>query len=143
MAAINILMVALTLGLRLTRPANRRRLEARSARFEAALDDLILTGNADPVLLRPSGRDMDLLATKMVEYLALLRGEQREKLADLAERTGLVRRFFHRLRARNRWRKAQAAESLGYFGGPDAARPIASLLSYDDETVRAVAARAL
>lgn len=143
MVALNIFMILLTLGLKMARTARRRNLDVRSARFEAALNDLILTGEADPVLLHPNGRDLDLLATKMIEYLALLRGEQRERLADLAERAGLVRRFFWRLGSRNRWRKAQAAESLGYFGGPEAAGPVADLLSYDDETVRAVAARAL
>lgn len=79
----------------------------------------------------------------MVEYLALLRGEQRERLVGLAERAGLVRRVFSRLGSRNRSRKAQATESVGYFGGPAASGPLAGLLSYDDETVRAVAARAL
>ena len=143
MAILNVFMVVLTLGLKAARTVNRRGLEARSARFEAALDDLILTGNTNPILLRPNGRDIDLLATKMIEYLSLLRGEQRDHLVNLAEEAGLVRKFFWRLRSRNRWRKAQAAESLGHFGGPKAVGPIASLLSYEDETVRAVAARAL
>ena len=143
MALLNAAMIVLTLGLKVARTAHQRRLRASSERFEAALNDLILTGSADDVLLRPNRRDMDLLATKMVEYLSLLRGEQRARLADLAERAGLVRKFFYRLRSRNRWRKAQAAESLGYFGGPEAVGPVSSLLSYDDETVRAVAARAL
>ncbi len=143
MAVLNVLLVVLTLGLKTVRIVNRRGLEARSGEFEAALNDLILTGNAAPILLRPKGRDMDLLATKMVEYLSLLRGEQRERLVGLAEDAGLVRDFFRRLRSHNRWRKAQAVESLGYFGGPEAVPHIAALLSYEDETVRAVAARAL
>lgn len=143
MVALNVVMILLTLGLKTARIVRRRDLKARSGRFEAALNDLILTGEADPVLLRPGGRDLDLLATKMVEYLALLRGEQRERLVGLAEESGLVRRFFWRLGSRNRWRKAQAAESLGYFGGPEAVGPVAGLLTYEDETVRAVAARAL
>jgi HEAT repeat protein len=143
MAILNVFMVVLTLGLKTVRIVNRRNLEARSGELEAALDDLILTGDAAPILLRPKGRDMDLLATKMVEYLALLSGEQRERLVGLAEEAGLVGDFFRRLRSRNRWRKAQAAESLGYFGGPAAVPPIADLLAYEDETVRAVAARAL
>jgi HEAT repeat protein len=143
MAIFNVLMVVLTLGLKLARDVNRRSLEAKSVRFEAALNDLILTGDTDPILLHPNRRDMDLLATKMIEYLSLLRGEQRERLTVLADRAGLVQKFFWRLGSRNRWRKAQAAESLGYFGGPEAARPVASLLSYQDETGRAGAARAL
>ena len=129
MAILNVFMVVLTLGLKAARTVNRRGIEARSARFEAALGDLILTGDTDPILLRPNGRDMDLLSTKMIEYLSLLRGEQRGRLVDLAEEAGLVRKFFWRLRSRNRWRKAQAAESLGHFGGPKAVGPIALLLS--------------
>lgn len=143
MVALNVLMILLTLGLKTARTVRRRDLETRAVRFEAALNDLILTGQTDPVLLRPNRRDLDLLATKMVEYLALLRGEQRDRLVELAERAGLVRKFFWRLGSQNRWRKAQAAESLGYFGGSEAAGPVAGLLTYDDETVRAVAARAL
>ena len=143
MGALNVLMVLLTLGVKTARTIKQRELEARSATLEAALDELLLTGNAGPELLNLKGRDMDLLAARLIEYLTLLTGSQRERLIGLAEEAGLVRRFFWRLRSRNRWRKAQAAEGLGYLGGPAAVPQITQLLSYEDETVRAVAARAL
>lgn len=143
MGVLNVFMVLLTLGVKMVRTIKQRGLEARSARLEAALDDLLLTENAGSELLHLKGRDMDLLAVKLIEYLTLLTGSQRERLIELAEEAGLVRRFFWRLRSRNRWRKAQAAEGLGYLGGPKAVPQLTQLLSYEDETVRAVAARAL
>ncbi|WP_228282444.1 HEAT repeat domain-containing protein [Rubrobacter tropicus] len=143
MGVLNVLMVLLTLGVKMSRTVKQRGLEARAATLEAALDESLLTGRADPELLNLKGRDMDLLAARLIEYLTLLTGSQRERLIELAREAGLVRRFFWRLRSRNRWRKAQAAEGLGYLGGPEAVPQITQLLSYEDETVRAVAARAL
>jgi HEAT repeat protein len=143
MGVLNVLMVLLTIGVKTARTVKERGLEARSARLEAALDELLLTGDVGPELLHLKGRDMDLLASRLIEYLTLLSGSQRERLIGLAGEAGLVDRFFWRLRSRNRWRKAQAAEGLGYLGGPEAVPHVAPLLSYDDETVRAVAARAL
>ena len=143
MGVLNVLMILLTLGVKMARNARKRGLEARSTELEAALDELLVTGDAGRELLNLNGRDMDLLAAKLVEYLTILSGSQHERLVRLAEEAGLVKRFFLRLRSRNRWRKAQAAEGLGYLGGPEAVPPMTALLSYEDETVRAVAARAL
>src|SRR5690606_16196038 len=56
---------------------------------------------------------------------------------------GLVDRYLAELSSRNRWRRARAAENLGYLGGPEVVGPLSGLLSDGDETVRAVAARAL
>jgi HEAT repeat protein len=72
-----------------------------------------------------------------------LSGAEKERLVRLADETGLVKNYFARLGSDNRWRKARAAENLGYFGGQEAVAPLAALLSNPDETVRAVAARAL
>jgi len=79
----------------------------------------------------------------MVEYLSVLSGTEKDRLVALAEEAGLVRSYFARLNSRHRWRKARAAENLGYFGGPAAVPRLTELLGHPDETVRAVGARAL
>ena len=143
MIVMNVVLVALTLGVKLVRSVNERTTESKRNRLESALDESLATGELHPDLRHLGDGETDLLAILMVEYLSVLRGAERERLVRLAEESGLVRTYFSRLRARNRWRKARAAENLGYFGGPEAVGPLTELLSYPDETVRAVAARAL
>jgi HEAT repeat protein len=143
MVVLNVMIVALTLGVKFMRSVRERRTKSRLQRLEAALDSSLATGEIHPDLQRLDDRDTDLLAILMIDYLSVLRGAERERLAGLAEESGLVSKYFSRLRARNRWRKARAAENLGYFGGPEAVAPLTGLLSHPDETVRAVAGRAL
>lgn len=61
----------------------------------------------------------------------------------MAEEAGLVDRCLKDLNSPGRRRKAQAAQGLGYFGGPRAVAPLTKLLRHHDETLRATAARAL
>jgi HEAT repeat protein len=61
----------------------------------------------------------------------------------VAEEAGLVDRCLKDLNSPGRRRKAQAAQGLGYFGGPRAVAPLTKLLRHHDETLRATAARAL
>ncbi len=143
MVVLNVVLVTLTLGTKVVRSVRERTTKSRMNRLESALDESLVSGEVHPGLLRLGDRDMDLLALLMIDYLSMLRGAQREWLVALAEEAGLVMRYFMRLRASNRWRKARAAENLGYFGGPEAVAPLTELLSHPDETVRAVAARAL
>jgi HEAT repeat protein len=143
MVVLNVMLVALTIGVKFMRSVRERRTKSRLQRLESALDSSLATGEIHPDLQRLDDRDTDLLAILMIDYLSVLRGAERERLAALAEESGLVRKYFSRLRARNRWRKARAAENLGYFGGPGAVGPLTELLSHPDEIVRAVAARAL
>ena len=96
----------------------------------------------DSRLYRIDRRDTELLAILMVDHLSVLRGTERERLVEFAQEIGLVGRYFVWLNAHNRWRKARAAENLGYSAGPRR-WPIERLLSHPDETVRAVSARAL
>jgi HEAT repeat protein len=143
MMVLNVVLVALTFGVKVARSVGQRRTKSRLQRLESALDSSLATGEIHPDLQRLDDRDTDLLAILMIDYLSVLRGAERERLAGLAEESGLVSKCFSRLRARNRWRKARAAENLGYFGGPEAVAPLTGLLSHPDETVRAVAGRAL
>jgi HEAT repeat protein len=95
--------------------------------------------------LQDLGRaDSDVLTALMVDYLSLLlRGVGRDRLVQLAEEVGLVDRCLKDLNSWGRRRRAQAAQGLGYFGGPRAVGPLTKLLGHRDETLRAVAARAL
>ena len=143
MAALNVLMIAFTLGVKGLRAVHRRRTQAKVQRLDDALAESLATGEVHPGLLGLGNRDLDLLAVMMIEYLSLLRGTERDRLVRLAQETGLVERSIGALGARGRWRKARAAENLGYFGGPEAVGPIVQLFGHRDETLRAVAARAL
>ncbi len=143
MMGLNVVVVAVTFGVKAARSIEKRRTKAKIGRLEWALDESLASGEVHPVLRHLSDRDMDLMATMMVEHLALVLGDQRERLVRLAEEAGLVRRYLGRLRSRGRWTKARAAENLGYFGGPEATAQLADLLRHRDETLRAVAARAL
>lgn len=140
---LSVTLVVLTLGVKTLRSLRRLRTKRKIRRLEIALDDSLTTGRVHHDLRRLDRRDAELLTVLMIEYLSVLRGTEREHLVELAEDLGLVRRYFAWLGARNRWRRARAAENLGYFGGPDAVAPLTGLLSHPDETVRAVAARAL
>lgn len=143
MVVLNLGMVALTLGVKALRIVGGRRREKRARALEEVLEDSLFSGEVHPALREVRGRDLDLLAVLMVEYLTVLSGGERARLAALAEEAGLVNRYHRMLTARNRWRRARAAENLGYFGGPEAVTPLSGLLSHPDETLRAVAARAL
>lgn len=143
MVALNVLMVVLTVGTKAARGLRGRRTKTSTSKLESALDESLITGETHPDLLDLNDREMDLLAILMVEYLTVLSGAERNRLAGLAAESGLVERYFARLRSRNRWRKARAAENLGYFGGPGAVPHLTPLLGHPDETVRAVAARAM
>src|SRR5215207_8177070 len=94
MVALNVMMVAVTLGVKAARVLHRRRTKARIGRLESALDESLISAEIHPTLRHLGSRDLDLLATMMVEYLSLLRGAERDRLVRLAEEAGLVRRYF-------------------------------------------------
>lgn len=143
MIVLNVLLVALTLGTKALRSFRKRKTETRIRRLESLLDDSMATMEVHPDLRRLGGRDLDLLANLMIEYLSMLSGAQRAWLAQLAEEAGLVRRYLGKLRSRNWWRKVRAAQNLGHLGGPETVTPLVELLTHPQETLRAVVARAL
>lgn len=144
MAVSTTLLVAVTVSLKVVRAFRQAVYKSYYRRIEPALESFLITGEAQPELerLRPWERDR-FLSTLMVERMALLRGTGRDYLVRLAASLGLVDRYLRDLRSRHKWRRAQAAENLGFFGGERAVDPLGALLSDRDETVRAVAARAL
>ena len=138
------LMVAITISVKALRTLREAWYKSYYRSIEPALERYLLTGKPQRGLerLRPWQRDR-FLSTLIVERMALLRGAGREFLMQLADDLGLVSLYLGSLRSSRRWKRARAAENLGYFGGPRVAGPVAALLVDDDETVRAVAARAL
>ena len=138
------LMVAITVSVKALRTLREAWYKSYYRLIEPALERYLLTNEPQPELegLRPWQRDR-FLSNLIVERMALLRGAGREYLMKLADDLGLVALYLGSLHSRKRWKRARAAENLGYFGGPTVAGPVAALLVDDDETVRAVAARAL
>jgi HEAT repeat protein len=138
------LMVAITIGVKALRTLKEAWYRSYYRRVEPAIERYLLTLEPQPELegLRPWQRDR-FVSTLIVERMALLKGAGREYLMKLADDLGLVSLYLGALHSRRRWKRARAAENLGFFGGPRVAGPVAALLVDDDETVRAVAARAL
>lgn len=138
------LMLAITIGLKVLRALRGAWYKSHYRLIEPALERYLLTNEPQPELekLRPWQRDR-FLSALIVERMALLKGAGREYLMKLADDLGLVALYLGALHSRGRWKRARAAENLGYFGGPGVVGPISALLVDDDETVRAVAARAL
>lgn len=143
MAGLNVLLVIGTIAVKALRKLARRQRQLAREKLEPALYEYLATGEIQPVLRECSQRELDVLETLMVELLTHLQGGENERVVGLAGELGLVERNLSRLRSRRRWRRARAAQNLGYFGGPGAVEPLSELLSEEDETMRAVAARAL
>lgn len=144
MLVLIFLMVAITVNIKAARVLREAWYKSYYRFIEPALERYLLTQDPQPELesLRSWQRDR-FLSTLIVERMALLRGAGREYLMTLADDLGLVSLYLGALRSRRRWKRARAAENLGYFGGPGVTRSISQLLTDEDETVRAVAARAL
>lgn len=143
MGLMILALIVATVGTKALRAAGNRRYKSRRRRIEPLLESYLLEEES-PGLWSLGMRDQDrYLAPLMVERMNVLRGSDRERIAALARELGLVGKYARTLDSRSRWRRARAAELLGYFGGPDETPAIAVLLGDEDETVRAVAARAL
>lgn len=141
MLALNALTIFAIISTKVLRTLGERRLRSRRRRFEPALYNFLATGEVSPALRE--AEDRDFLATLIVEFLTRMRGSQGRRLIELAEGLGLIERDLDRLGSRQRWRRAKAAENLGYYGRPETAGAVSELLTDQDETIRAVAARAL
>ena len=143
MAVLNVLMFLATIIVKTLRFYERRRVQSLREHLEPALYDYLVTGGGSPILRQTLNRDRPVLVSMVIELLTVLRGSEAKRIVHLAGELGLVERDLARLGSRRRWKRARAAENLGYYGGPEAAGPVSTLLREEDETVRAVAARAL
>jgi HEAT repeat protein len=144
MVGLIVLLAIITVSVKVARNLKASWYKRYYSRIEPALENYTLTGEDQPKLLklRPWQRDL-FLSRLIIERIVLLRGADRERLMRLAKQVGLVARYLSALQSRRRWRRARAAESLGYFGGEEVVEPLGEMLSDEDETIQAVAARAL
>jgi HEAT repeat protein len=142
--AMIALMLVVTIGVKAFHAMRRAWYASNYRSIEPELEKYVSTGEPQPALerLRPWQRER-FLSHLMIERIALLKGAEKERMLQLAADMGLVERYLGYLTLRRRWHRAKAAENLGYFGGPRVASAVSALLSDGDETVRAVAARAL
>lgn len=140
---LNVLIIAATLAAKALRSRRERRTKHVRDQIEPALYDYLVLGEIPSVLREASVKNPNILSAMIIELLSVLRGAEHEKIVTLTGKLGLIERDFKRLRSRSRWQRARAAENLGYYGGSENTAPLSKLLSDEDETVRAVAARAL
>ncbi|CAN5813011.1 hypothetical protein BH23ACT11_BH23ACT11_01670 [soil metagenome] len=143
MVVLNVLMVVATIAVKALRSFEKRRVQRLKDELEPALYDYLANGEISPALEKLPGKDPNILSNLMIKLLLVLRGAENNRVVELAHKLGLVERDHAKLSTRHRWQRAKAAENLGYYGGPDAVAPISALLDQQDETLRAVAARAL
>lgn len=144
MAALIFSMVVITVSIKSLRAARERWYRANQEILEPALEEFMATGEPRPELQRRGVRRLDrFLAPMMVERMSYLRGSGKDRMAALARELGLVDKHLLDLGSRSRWKRSRAAERLGYFGGASEVAALGKLLSDEDETVRAVAARSL
>jgi HEAT repeat protein len=144
MVGLNVLMVLLTAGVKAARALRLSWYRRHIKRIEPALESYIITGEGQPELEALPPWQRDLFVSRLIaERIVLVRGSDRKHLMRLAEHLGLVDRYLRELNSRRRFRRARAAEYLGYFGGERSVRPLGGLLADPDGTVRAVAARSL
>ena len=141
--ALNVLTIVATLATKALR--SRKNIQEKQVRnqIEPALYEYLVLGEISQVLRQASTKNPNILSAMIVGLMAALKGAEYEKMVSLAGDLGLVKRDFQRLRSRRRWQRAQAAENLGYYGGDQRAASLSGLLDDEDETIRAVAARAL
>lgn len=144
MAALIIVMIAVTVSLKLLRTAFERWHQANRQKLEPALEEFVATGGKQPALHAAGVSTLNrFLAPLMIERMTYLRGAGRQHMVQLAGELGIVSKCRSDLDSRNRWRRARAAERLGHFGSAADVEPLGKLLGDEDETVRAVAARSL
>src|SRR5215208_862282 len=84
LVGLNLLMVALTIGVKAWRSIKERWTRAKTKKSESALDEGVISSEVPPELRRLRSWEQDLLASLIIEYMALLRGAERERLVQLA-----------------------------------------------------------
>ena len=141
--ALNVLTIVATLATKALRSRKSNQEKQVRDQIEPALYEYLVLGKIPQILRQASTKNPNILSAMIVELMTALKGAEYEKMVSLARDLGLVKRDFRRLRSQRRWQRAQAAENLGYYGGDQRAAPLSGLLDDEDETIRAVAARAL
>ncbi len=143
MFILNVLVLVITLGFRISRNIYSIWKERTQNRFEEAIKDFLSTGFTSSELVEHKPWERDVLVAVLIHHMEVLRGSELERLRQLATDIGLRDHYIRQLRSSRRWRRARAAECLGYLAGHEVVARLRALLNDPDETVRAVTARAL
>jgi HEAT repeat protein len=126
----------------------RALLSGRRARAERVMRPMVLAvvsgGEAQAALIAARGGQGRAAERIAFAYLAQVRGEAAESLADVLTRRGAVARLIRWTHSPRAHRRARAAERLGLIASPQAERRLAELVTGDhNPEVRIVATRAL
>ena len=118
--------------------------ERRTARLVAQVRPVVLAAlDGDDVVPDLLRRRRATVETVAIALLPKLRGEDRDALADLLVRTGIVDEAAAGLSSRSAARRQRSCELLGNAGYRPAHRRLVPLLADRDRDVRITAARAL
>ncbi|WP_158583029.1 HEAT repeat domain-containing protein [Nesterenkonia natronophila] len=139
-----LLMVLATVGIKSLRTIGELWQGLNQKKLEPLLENYLHHGVGLDALCGVSSRKLNRYLTPLlIERIRYVRGASRGHMTQLAHDLGLVRKNHSALNSRRRWHRARAAERLGYLGGAEQVQALGALLVDKDETVRAVAARAL
>jgi HEAT repeat protein len=148
--AAGLVLAGLTAGI-VVNKARREMSEAIDRRRRTLLEPAILeylgaaTSKPLPGYLPGSlsRRDRRLVEEILLEAARRAKGDTRGRITAALEGRGSVRQAISSLRSRRRWKRADAAESLGLMRSREAVEPLVALLNDPEPEVRIRAARAL
>ncbi len=124
----------------------RRRVRGRRfkkrQRYVDLVGELIVRGTFQHRVFRVHSAD-PLFRGVVLEYLRMLRGEDRSRLMNAARDMGMVDRYLKELSARDRDLRVAAAQALGEIGDPATLEELVFALADPIEEVGAQAAAAL
>ncbi len=136
-SAMLVLMALARQGLQASRERRHdEQVEEQRPLFQAYL----LDGKPLP---RASRQLPTVLLDLALRYTAIVRGSEARRIVECLEEQGIIDDLLAQLEARNTWRRAEAAESLGRLRIERAVPALITALDDPDEDVRTVAARGL
>ncbi len=138
-----LLLLAIGLGLRIVTVWRERRYQAWAQAWEEPFFAFVFSPG--PVADVPSIARGQLAIWErfLYTYMKKVQGEERQRVVDLASRTGLLDRLRHRLERGNRWGKARAMMFLGLGRVTEALPAMREQLHSPDRLVALAAARGL
>lgn len=143
-AAVSAFLLLLTIGVRIGRYLLRRRRSRVEEQVRPLVLEAVIGEGVPEEAVAARGRRGRAVERVAFSYLAQVRGEGHDLLADLLERRGVLARVMSRSAWPSRQRRARAASQLGLIATADAERQLEHLAAGDPSLeVRIVAARGL
>jgi HEAT repeat protein len=142
--AVSVFLLLLTIGVRIGRYLFGRRRSRVEEQVRPLVLEAVMGEGVPEEAVAARGRRGRAVERVAFSYLAQVRGEGHDLLADLLERRGAVARVISHSSWPSRQRRASAASQLGLIATADAERQLESLAAGDPSLqVRIVAARGL